>query len=148
MFRCPPWSDLNLDVSKDSVLECSGLDFGGLGPRFWSLRASILEVPGPTCRTKETHFGAFKFKRPKMQTLGLGFGRLRASILKARAWAFKKCKSFKNPTDYRRGRCSKVGRRRWSPNGGFNESAASAEGGRWRVRLLHAPTKFARLASL
>ena len=105
---------------KNGVWKNSGLDFGGLGPRFWSLRASILEVPGPTCRTKETHFGAFKFKRPKMQTLGLGFGRLRASILKARAWAFKKCNSFKNPTDYRRGRCSKVGRRRWSPNGGFN----------------------------
>ena len=72
MFSQPTLSDLNLDVSKDSVLESSGLDFGGLGPRFWSLRASILEVPGPTCRTKETHFGAFKFKRPKMQTGGLG----------------------------------------------------------------------------
>ena len=48
----PPLSDLNLDVSKNGVWKGSGLDFGGLGPRFWSLRASILELPGPTCRKK------------------------------------------------------------------------------------------------
>ena len=61
-------SDVNLDVSKDSVLESSGLDFGSLGPRFWSLRASILKVSGLTCRKKKAHFWEIKFERPKMQT--------------------------------------------------------------------------------
>ena len=59
-FDCPPWSDVNLDVSKDSVLEGSGLDFGSLGPRFWSLRASILEVPGLNCDSAKWFFRCFQ----------------------------------------------------------------------------------------
>ena len=31
---------------KNAILEGSGLDFGGSGPRFWRLQASIFEPPG------------------------------------------------------------------------------------------------------
>ena len=68
----PPWSDLNLDVSKDSVLEGSGLDFGGLEPRFWSLRASILEVPGLLVEREKRILGRSTLNAPKCKLWAWG----------------------------------------------------------------------------
>ena len=55
---------LKLVVFKNGVLEGSGLDFGGSGPRFWSLRASIWEAPGLDFQaSKPTCFGKNYFSR-------------------------------------------------------------------------------------
>ena len=40
LSKMPPWR------APGSILEAPGLDFGGSGPRFWRLQASIFEPPG------------------------------------------------------------------------------------------------------
>ena len=101
----PPLSDVNLDVSKNGVLESSGLDFGSLGPRFWSLRASILKVSGLTCRKKSRNFGlsnlnARKCKLGTWRCLVLGALDLNLEDSRLRLYA---AKSHLANVPYRRG---------------------------------------------
>ena len=59
---------------KNYLLEGSGLDFGGLEPRFWSLRASILEVPGLLVERKKRILGRSNFNAPKCDSCVLRVG--------------------------------------------------------------------------
>ena len=95
---------LKLDVFKSCILEGSGLDFGGSGPRFGRLRASILEAPGLDFRaSRPTCSGKTLFPQ--------------VSCLKRLPPSFS---SFPNCMAVLQHSCYQRGRRRWSPLGGFN----------------------------
>ena len=87
----PPWSDLKLNVSKNSVLEGSGLDFGGPGPRFWRVWGSFFKV---------------------LDVIN------RATNAKNRQKAKNAQNACQNKTSITN--APRMGGRRWSPPGGFN----------------------------
>ena len=97
---------------QNGVLGAFGLDFGGLGPPFWRVRASF-------SKALDVIFGTTNAKNAQ-----------KPAKTKAPSQGGQTAKGWVGGGD--------------PPRGASIESATSAEGGRWRVRLLPAPAKLAR----
>ena len=111
-FRCSSLGDILQTMSlKNTILDGSRLDFGGLLARFWRVWASIWKVLG-------LDFGASRPRFSSLQTNMLRKNYFSASVLpEASSLSFS---SFPNCMAVLQYSCYQRGKQRWSPLRGFN----------------------------